>query len=809
MLIPILLLSAEAFSSDSTLVLTEIMVDPTPSWGCPSEEYVELFNPGPGAVDLSAWSLEIGTSSRSLGAGMLDSGAVALVFDDGDSALFSGLPGQQIILSSLPALSNGGGRVALHGPGGLQDAMEHAGQAQNGRAWERLRASDCGALSNWRTSGSSCGSPGHFSSSSSPEPNDPSSPSFASDLLSGPLSTRHWLPRSATSAELLLDAPTDPIFRPTVQAVIAGFPASVLWLADDKLQFQWSARLPPGPAHIAIGPLRACHASAQAHWISGSIERHSSPRRGELVLTEILADPIATDPYNPSEAFELWNASARHLELGGLRWATHPNANSHAAPASRIILAPGRTAVFYSDSIDNWPTLANNGGTLIILAQDGSPLIEAPFGPCMQPDPTAVGEGLSIRRVIGPTARQLIWQASSPSTPSDWGRADFSLEEFGARLPQLPDVCSFGLYDGLLTVTFADAPALSPALWPLDAKLDSLTISDGWWSGAHWHSYEAAAALQAEPAAQELRWGTLFSSPLQSVELAAAQPSTPSQLRIEELLFDALPSGREFLEIINQGDTPIDLIGLQVATGAEPSPADWYVLCDASIILMPGHVMAFSSCPLQAAAPYDASGAAVVLATGWPALSDGGGSLSIRGETGEALDYIEWSPEALGPWHEDTEGWSLERVGPGPNQWRSCPQGASPGAPSLWSQPPAASPGAPAVAITFSGAWINPLIVADPFAHTAPTSHSSPGLEVNWNGGNDAFFMELSISDPMSGAVVARPLAALVEARGRYFWDGRGFRGAALSPGVYAVSCRWSGPQGAGKKQSAVGLSYD
>ena len=42
--------------ADSTLVLTEAMVDPTPAWGCPPVEYVEVFNPGPSAVDLSLWS---------------------------------------------------------------------------------------------------------------------------------------------------------------------------------------------------------------------------------------------------------------------------------------------------------------------------------------------------------------------------------------------------------------------------------------------------------------------------------------------------------------------------------------------------------------------------------------------------------------------------------------------------------------------------------------------------------------------------------------------------------------------------------
>lgn len=860
---PILLLSSHLLLPeipapavpDSVLVLTEIMVDPTPSWGCPPHEYVELLNPGPGPVDLADWSLKIGSSSRVLGPGLMQPGEVAVVYDDGDSAAFNGLPGLQIQLSTWPALSNAGGRVALSGPGGLYDAMEHAGQAQNGRAWERLRAGDCGAFSNWRISGSLCGSPGQFTPSAAPIPS-----ASESGLLNGPLATRHWLPRSPTHAELHLDAPSDPVWREGIQALIGGYPASIHWLADDTFQMQWAERLPAGPVHVAVGLLRACNAAAAPQWISGTIERHGSPHRGDLVLTEILADPVTSDPHNGSEAFELWNASSRHLELGGLRWATQHNANSHTTLAQRVILAPDETAVFAQNSVQlqmssvspsqttshpqpiptyNWTGLTNTGGILIILASDGTSLIETAFGPCMQPDPEAVGEGLSIRRVIAPSSSSgsgsgLMWKASSPGAPSDWGAVDFTHQQFQALQPRMPAIRGFGLTKAaapLLTVTFEQPPELPAAWWPLEVHLNGLAILDGWWTGAQWHSTAAAAALRstspvsAPPVSgtgsdQILSWSapsSLLQQPMEALaqlSINFPEPAHPQQLRIEELLFDASPEGQEFIELLNTGTMPLDLNSLQAATGdlsfddlATPSPAAWRVLCDESWVLMPGAVAAFSSCPLQAAAPFSASGPSIRQASSWPSLSDGGGQLFIRWGLPELhppaaedglIDHVQWSPEMLGPWHADPEGWSLERMGPGEDQWRSCPWGATPGSPSVWSGDPivdSPSDGDAAVLITFSGDWIHP--------HETPAS----GFEVHWDGRDAPFFIEISISDPMSGSVLARPLAGLVEASGRFFWDGRDMQGAALPPGLYAVRCTWVGPLGRGRVQRAVGIS--
>ncbi len=89
------------------LLITELMPDPTPAIGLPDFEYIELFNAGSDAIDLSTVSLSDDGALIELPAIMLDAQAyVAFARDAGGDARFTTFP-------DFPTLTNSGGLLGL------------------------------------------------------------------------------------------------------------------------------------------------------------------------------------------------------------------------------------------------------------------------------------------------------------------------------------------------------------------------------------------------------------------------------------------------------------------------------------------------------------------------------------------------------------------------------------------------------------------------------------------------------------------------------------------------------------------------
>lgn len=64
------------FFKRDQLFISEIMYDPTPSYGLPENEYLELFNNDFEALDLNGWTLEINSNSYDLPDSIIEPGAV-------------------------------------------------------------------------------------------------------------------------------------------------------------------------------------------------------------------------------------------------------------------------------------------------------------------------------------------------------------------------------------------------------------------------------------------------------------------------------------------------------------------------------------------------------------------------------------------------------------------------------------------------------------------------------------------------------------------------------------------------------------
>lgn len=144
-----------------SVVINEIMADPTPVVGLPESEYLELYNNSPDAINLEGWTLKIGSTSKVLGAYTLYPSEYVVICREGNDTLFYDVTNILPLSLSATALTNGGTTITLYNEYMSEvDRIsyssawyKHAGKKDGGWSLERIDPNNrCEQSTNWRAS---------------------------------------------------------------------------------------------------------------------------------------------------------------------------------------------------------------------------------------------------------------------------------------------------------------------------------------------------------------------------------------------------------------------------------------------------------------------------------------------------------------------------------------------------------------------------------------------------------------------------------------------------------------------------------
>ncbi|MRR20800.1 hypothetical protein EG827_11500, partial [bacterium] len=312
------------------LVFTEIMADPSPSYGLPEKEYLEITNRTGESLFTGGIMLICGPDTAYLAAEAVGPGESVILCSTGNRTAF--LPfGRVMAIKSFPSLNNEGEVIALRdGCGRLIHAVSYtpeflgSGPKSDG-GWSAEHTDMSNPFNEpdaWSPSSDpSGGTPGRANSSSA-ETIDSSCPQVIAV----------W-PESALRVAVL--------FNETVMIA-----SDAKWLADGRETFP---ALPGDPAdRKVIVPLQeeirsgaiitllipssvtdfAGNASCLTELMTGMA---SDPVPGDILFNELMPDPVE----GCSEYFELYNSSGKVIDLSGLSAA-----NSYSAAASSITSVP-------------------------------------------------------------------------------------------------------------------------------------------------------------------------------------------------------------------------------------------------------------------------------------------------------------------------------------------------------------------------------------------------------------------------------------------------------------------------------------
>ncbi len=515
----------------------------------------------------------------------------------------------------------------------------------------------------------------------------------------------------------------------------------------------------------------------------------------QVIINEVMPVPPAGEP----EWVELYNPGERALELTNW-WLTDLRT---AVSLPRFLLPPRGYAVLTRDTAAlrearrlpegttlvelRLPTL-NNTSDAVILRRPDSVLVDSLFYTMRW---GRAGVSLERREPTLPA-----WapdnlapcQAPAGATPGEVNSVTPLPADYAVESLAMSSLTAFSVT--VLNAGTAPHGEASVTFW-IDANRDGQYTED-----------ERRLHLQVPELSPGQRWTKELAAPLLWGELPAgwysirAAVELPGDMRrwndtlqrrfyrsavsatisINELLYEPLPGGAEFVELVNTGNDTLALEGWKLHTW-RPTQTDTLTIAT-PLKLGPGElaVIAWDSAIVRSY-PWLLGHAGVYIGKASLWLRNSGDVVIVRDPNGVTVDSVPYSPRWHDPAARGGRGLSLEKLHPllpstEPSSWSSCgaPEGATPGRPNSI-----------AIPVPLQGtvqAAPNPFRIAAAERHYCLIAYELPFQKATVTV---RIFTEEGM--PLRTLEHARFSAS----RGFVRWDGRTDRGEFAPPGVYVV----------------------
>ncbi len=545
---------------------------------------------------------------------------------------------------------------------------------------------------------------------------------------------------------------------------------------------------------------------------------------GDIVISEVMANPSNVAGLPEAEYIELYNATASAIDLSGwtLRYGStnYTIESGEIAPLSYIVLTRygledewDAAGVLQRIDMTRFPTISNTGNTLYIFDDSGNVLAYTHYTDERYGDAFKSEGGFSIERID---------VSNINDTPLNWAA---SCDESGGTPGRENSVS--GLCEEKERASFVYASILSPDTFALHftVPLDWVSVADDDWCevleggnavvSAYSDISEPACAyivfeseLGSDDVVDLLIDGLLqidgeFVVAPETVTLTLPRDASDGGLVFNEVLFNASTGQSEFVELANVTSFCIEADGLSLVTVDEDgSPLRSCRLSTESRLIVPNSYVAFTSdtatiCSLWSCEPWNAFECSL------PVLNNDGGKLALYDAGAATLDLVIFSPDYYPSTAQSSRGISWEKINPAlasnnPNNW--LPATAECGY---------ATPG------RANSQEVDLSDPANDIAFELERNYFTP----NGDGNNDSAIIKYSMSEggwtlnmsvfDSNGREVARPMTreTLAES-GNLFWHGTDDDGNVQRRGIYVIMIEaYNQSGGMVKKKLAVAIN--
>ncbi|MCA1764559.1 MAG: lamin tail domain-containing protein, partial [Flavobacteriales bacterium] len=328
------------------IVFNEILADPSPAIALPDEEFIELYNPTGNYFSLEDFVLVNTTTERTLPDFVLFPDSHVLICAISDTALYSPF-GNVIGLPSFVALANSGDSLTLlNNQGAITDVVSYSdawyGSSETSGGGYSLELvnpfAPCSGSENWTASNHpSGGTPGGQNSVFDDTPDtEPPAITEAAVLAPNRVQLRF---SEAMDEQSVIDGTfvwSQDIENAEVSVGSDQLTAELLLAGELKIGILYS---------LAVSGVSDCAGNEILPGTTVEILFGEEPAPGDLLVSEIMADPTPAVGLPEAEYFELYNNSDKAIELLGCA------IEDKVFAASKVLL-PGNYLLCIDDALE-------------------------------------------------------------------------------------------------------------------------------------------------------------------------------------------------------------------------------------------------------------------------------------------------------------------------------------------------------------------------------------------------------------------------------------------------------------------------
>lgn len=400
----------------------------------------------------------------------------------------------------------------------------------------------------------------------------------------------------------------------------------------------------------------------------------------DVVINEIMADPSPVVGLPDAEYVELFNTTTtKTFDLAN--W-TFSDASSNTTlptytlgPGEYVLLVEPASAGLFSAfsnvlSVPSMPSLNNSGDDLVLLDNTSNYIDAVSYDLSWYNDAIKDDGGWSLEQInpFTPCSSAANWSASadlSGGTP----------ESQNSIFDNTPDLIAPSVLSSIVNSSTSITLLFDEAIDQVTINSATITTSPSLtFSSAFASGFNGILIQFSTP----MVTATIYTITISGISDCAGNlvgaantavfglPETAGagDLVINEVLYDPLSGGSDYVELYNTSEKIIDLSTLYMANEVDGLIANILPITPDGLVLLPSDYLLLTENTAYVTSEYPDAVASKILVTDLPSYNNGEGTVVLLDNTSNVIDLFRYSDDLHFALLADIEGVSLERVDP-------------------------------------------------------------------------------------------------------------------------------------------------
>lgn len=667
-----------------SVVINEIMADPTPVVGLPASEYLELYNNSPDAINLEGWTIKFGNTAKVLDSYTLYPSEYVVICRAGNETLFYDVSNILPIEGlAAAALSNDGTTLTL-----FNEFMAEVDKITYSSAWyknaskkdggwslERIDPNNrCEQSTNWRASENENGGTPGFQNSIYGQNIDETAPSIVDVSISSANELHLTFSETIDTTTISLDNfSLDNDYGNPVYAGISPDNPNLLMLMFG-MSFEQNLNY-----NLTVENIADLCGNVMTRQI---LQFSTIPVAfNTIVVSEIMSKPSPVVGLPDAKYVEIYNRSDNAVSLSGWKIAlgstTKPLPSVIINAQSYLVLTSADNA-FLFDNFENivgvvgFPSFAQGGTTISLYDKNENIIHTITFSSSWHDDNFKAQGGYSLEMVDlnNPCGGADNWR----STLDSRGGTPGTQNSVNARNPDLylPYPTDVDIVGDTVVVYFSEV--LSPDM----VKAENFSVNEfGNPSFVKIVAPQLTAVKMKFDA--EIQTGKVYMLNVSEsivdcsgnhidintqIRFGIGEKAEYNDLVINELLFNPYSGGSDFVELYNRSNKVIDLKDLWISnTNDDGSVKDSYQVTNISRLILPKEYCAISTDINDLYNHYSIEFPEnLYKVSKMPSMPDDKGTVIITGRAFDTIDIVSYNKSQHFKLLSSQDGVSLERI---------------------------------------------------------------------------------------------------------------------------------------------------